>query len=35
MFGKNRERYVRIGSIVLGVVVITSMVFYSFALVFQ
>jgi len=35
MFGKNRERYVRIGSIVLGVVVILSMVFYSFAMVFS
>ena len=35
MFGKNRDRYVRIGSIILGVVVITSMVFYTFAIAFQ
>ena len=34
MFGKNRDRYVRIGGIILGVVVILSMVFYSFALTF-
>jgi|GEM_PF-3021113 hypothetical protein len=35
MFGKNRDRYVRIGSIILGVVVIASMVFYTFAIAFQ
>ena len=34
MFGKNREKYIRIGSIILGVVVILSMVFYTFALTF-
>ena len=31
MFGKNRERYVRIVSIVIGVGVILSMVLYAFA----
>ena len=31
MFGKNRERYVRIVSIVIGVGVILSMVLYTFA----
>ena len=38
MFGKNRERrerYVRIGSIIIGVIVILSMVLYTVALLFQ
>jgi hypothetical protein len=35
MFGKNRDRYVRIGSIILGVVVILSMVLYTVALTFS
>jgi hypothetical protein len=34
MFGKNRDRYVRVFSIVIGVAVIASMVFYTFALTF-
>jgi len=34
MYGKNHKKYIRIGSIVLGVVVILSMVFYTFALTF-
>ena len=34
MFGKNREKYVRVGSYILGIVVILSMVFYTFALTF-
>jgi hypothetical protein len=34
MFGKNRERYVRIGGIIIGGIVILSMIFYTFALTF-
>ncbi len=34
MFGKNRDRNVRIGSIIIGGVVILSMVLYTFALTF-
>ena len=34
MFGKHREKYVKWGGIILAVVVILSMVFYTFALTF-
>ncbi len=31
MFGKNRDRLVRVGGVILAVVVILSMVLYTFA----
>jgi hypothetical protein len=34
MFGKHREKYVKWGGIILAVVVILSMIFYTFALTF-